>query len=177
MTPPRKRATAAKSAQRHTASSSSSTRKAAAKKAAPAKKAAAKKATPPKASTAAKKTTARRASKPAEAAPNLPKEGTVERSVYDELVAMKLIGTAHASTALLVARHCDKADSPAAAAVAARELRMQLAAARNVGNPLSPLSGAGDPDDDGESTGGQGLPPGVPSLEEMRNRAAARQSS
>lgn len=64
--------------------------------------------------------------------------GPVEAGVHRELSASRLVDTAHGAAALKGARHVDEAVSGAEFAAAARELRLTLAQARSVGNPLSP---------------------------------------
>lgn len=132
---------------------------------------AAKKAAPAKTTKRAPKKTTTKAKPPSPAPRPSGRAGSNERATWDELRALGLLGTAHARAALEMAKWVDKADSPQGAAAAGRELRMQMAAARNAGNSLSPPTAGGDPDEDDDTPA---TPPGVPNLADMRARHDAR---
>jgi hypothetical protein len=138
--------------------------------AAPARKAAAKKETPARRTAKTTPPPAKKATPPRKRAPS-PRRGAgpVEKSVHREMHAAALLDTAHAQTALALARDVDEADSAGPRAVAARELRLQLDRARAVGNPLSPRSPGGNTRGEGDGT-----VVGPEVLRDMRETSRAR---
>lgn len=100
--------------------------------------------------------------------------GHVERATYLELQRTSLLGTVHGMTALAIAKDVDVADAASSRAVAARELRLTMSLARQVGNTFSPAAarGVADEDDDDAATTGAS----VPNLADMRRRSEARKA-
>ena len=80
-------------------------------------------------------------------------EHYVESAVRAELEAASLIEAALSASAVVLARHLDRAESAAGAAAAAREMRMTLMAARSVLKPLSPKQVGDHGDPKGNVTG------------------------
>lgn len=94
--------------------------------------------------------------------------GPVEQSTRHELEQLRISKSALASSAIVLARHVDQADSAGAASAAARELRMTLATAKSVLLPHTR-----DDEDDEEPKGKSNVtPPGR--LEQMRRKAERR---
>lgn len=95
--------------------------------------------------------------------------GAVHAATLAELTALHLENTAQGVAALEFAIDVDSANSVGLRAIAGRELRMQLLAARTAGNALSPLE---RPDSDDEDAGD--APAGPGSVTEIRAAAARR---
>lgn len=91
--------------------------------------------------------------------------------MFEELRQLKLIGTGVSAAAVRMARHVDEAESASGAAAASREMRMALATARALGNPLSPPARSGtDPDE----VDGDGVVVGPSRLTQLREAVDGR---
>lgn len=139
-------------------------------KSVPAKKTTARKRTPAKKAAGVRKKASTTSTKTADGATSTRsprrREGPVERATRLELERAKLHTSPLAASAIRMAHHVDEADGAQAAAAAARELRLTLATAYSVGNPLSPPGAGEDPDS-------EGVVVGQDRLEEARRRSAS----
>lgn len=100
-----------------------------------------------------------------------PKTGPVESAVRTELELAGVSHSALAASAIAMAQNVDRAESPAGASAAARELRIVLPLARTTVNPLSPPAGRKGSREEVEEDGSE---PGPTRLSLVRDRAAKR---
>lgn len=87
---------------------------------------------------------------PAPVQPDAPVPGAIENACSTELKELGLDGTALGASAIALARMADQSTGAASVAVALREMRMTLAAARALGRPASARPGVDGPNGEGE---------------------------